>query len=142
MTVGGTPSIYEGDEQGFTGVKEDRENGDDAVRPPFPEAPAGLMPYGWPTYHLHRELVGLRRRHSWLHGARTRAVHLSNEAYAYEAADGDRKLLVCLNAGDTAAAIPVPHGKAVLSGTADLDGPGDAGAVARLGPHSYAILDM
>nr|BFE76948.1 hypothetical protein GCM10020092_102490 [Actinoplanes digitatis] len=46
LTVGGTPSVYAGDEQGFTGVKEDREHGDDAVRPPFPARPDGLAPYG------------------------------------------------------------------------------------------------
>lgn len=39
MTVGGTPSIYAGDEQGFTGVKEEMVAGDDAVRPPFPRPP-------------------------------------------------------------------------------------------------------
>ena len=32
-TVGGTPTVYAGDELGFTGVKEEREGGDDAVRP-------------------------------------------------------------------------------------------------------------
>ena len=46
FTVGGTPSVYAGDEQAFTGVKEDRAGGDDAVRPPFPETPAGLAPFG------------------------------------------------------------------------------------------------
>ncbi len=141
MTLGGTPSVYAGDEQGFTGVKEDRENGDDAVRPPFPDKPAGLMPYGWPTYHLHQELIGLRRRHSWLHTARTRAVHLSNESYAYETADGEHRLLVCLNVGDTAADVPAPHGRTVLSGAAELQRAGGADTVARLGPHSFAILD-
>jgi cyclomaltodextrinase len=141
LTLGGTPSIYAGDEQGFTGVKEDRENGDDAVRPPFPDDPTGLMPYGRPVHDLHQELIGLRRRHSWLHTARTRSVHLSNEAYAYEAAGDDRKLLVCLNSGDTTASVPVPHGRTVLSGAADVDQAGDAGAVARIGPHSFAVLD-
>src|SRR4051794_27103282 len=59
LTVGGTPSVYAGDEQGFTGVKEDREAGDDAVRPAFGGKPAELAPYGWPTYRLHQELIGL-----------------------------------------------------------------------------------
>jgi cyclomaltodextrinase len=39
LTVGGTPSIYAGDEQGFRGVKEQGAGGDDAVRPAFPDAP-------------------------------------------------------------------------------------------------------
>ncbi len=42
LTCGGTPAIYAGDEQGFRGVKEEREGGDDAVRPEFPATPAGL----------------------------------------------------------------------------------------------------
>jgi len=105
MTVGGTPSVYAGDEQGFTGVKEDRENGDDAIRPPFPEKPDALVPYGWPIYHRHQELISVRRRHSWLHRARTRRVHLTNEEYAYEAYDGTNTLLVRLNAGDKPAEI-------------------------------------
>ena len=43
LTVGGTPSIYAGDEQAFRGVKEDRVGGDDAVRPAFPATRTG-----WP----------------------------------------------------------------------------------------------
>jgi len=86
-----------GDEQAFTGVKEDREHGDDAVRPPFPDRPADLVPYGRPTYRLHQELIGLRRRHSWLHRARTRKIELTNQRYVYEASDGDHRLLVRLD---------------------------------------------
>ena len=83
MTLGGTPSIYYGDEQAFRGVKEDRPGGDDAVRPAFPATPADLSPLGWPTYRLHQDLIGLRRRHPWLGGARSRQVHLDNESFVY-----------------------------------------------------------
>lgn len=83
MTIGGSPSIYYGDEQGFRGVKEDRPGGDDAVRPAFPARPAELASYGWPIYHLHQDLIGLRRRHPWLVGARTTTVHLANELFCY-----------------------------------------------------------
>ena len=120
MTVGGTPCVYAGDEQGFTGVKEDREHGDDAVRPPFPEEPADLAPYGRPVHRLHQELIGLRRRHPWLHRARTRAVMLANEQYAYEVSDGDRRLTVCLNVSGEPAE--------VITGE-------------RLDPHSYRIRE-
>ena len=74
MTLGGTPSIYYGDEQAFRGVKADRPGGDDAVRPAFPATPADLAPFGWPTYRLHQDLIGLRRRHPWLVGARSRKI--------------------------------------------------------------------
>jgi cyclomaltodextrinase / maltogenic alpha-amylase / neopullulanase len=99
MTVAGTPSVYAGDEQGFTGVKEDRENGDDAVRPPFPESPQGLAPYGEPTYRRHQELIALRRRNPWLHTARTRMLELTNERYVYESSDGTHRLRVHLDVG-------------------------------------------
>lgn len=46
FTLGGTPSIYYGDEQGFTGIKEDRIGGDDAIRGPLPATPAELLPLG------------------------------------------------------------------------------------------------
>jgi cyclomaltodextrinase len=140
MTVGGTPTVYEGDEQGFTGVKEDRESGDDAVRPPFPDKPGDLAPYGWPTYHLHQELIGLRRRHDWLHVARTRPVHLSNEAYVYETTDGTYRLLVCLNVGDASVTAPIPYGKTLLQGKAELTGIGGADATIRLDPHGFAVI--
>ena len=140
LTVGGTPSVYAGDEQAYRGVKEDREHGDDAVRPPFPDRPDDLAPYGRPTYRLHQDLIGLRRRHDWLHAARTRRVHLTNEQFGYEVSDGTHRLLVCLNIGAEPADVPVPHATAVLNGEADLSHAGDAGATARMGPHTFAVL--
>ena len=88
LTVGGTPSVYYGDEQGFRGVKEERAGGDDAIRPAFPATPAELPPDGWPVYRLHQELIGLRRRHPWLHRARTEQVHLANEMFIYQVSAG------------------------------------------------------
>jgi glycosidase len=102
FTVGGVPSVYAGDEQAFQGVKRDAENGDDEIRPPFPSAPPELAAYGWPTYRLHQQLIGLRRRHPWLHRSRTRPLHLNNKQLAYESvsADGANRLVVLLNAAD------------------------------------------
>jgi cyclomaltodextrinase len=97
LTVGGTPSLYAGDEQAFRGVKEDRAGGDDAVRPRFPDKPADLVPYGRPTYRLYQELIGLRRRHPWLHRARTSTVRLTNERFAYDVSDGTHRLRVTLD---------------------------------------------
>ena len=97
MTVGGTPSIYAGDEQGFTGVKEEMVAGDDAVRPPFPETPAELLPFGEPMLRVHKELIGLRRRHPWLVRARTERLHVSNEQLTYRVFAGDDALAVHLD---------------------------------------------
>ncbi len=60
MTVGGVPSIYYGDEQGYVGVKQERFGGDDDVRPKFPGSPAELSTLGEPTYRLHQALIALR----------------------------------------------------------------------------------
>ncbi|MDR1077575.1 MAG: alpha-amylase [Propionibacteriaceae bacterium] len=83
LTVGGVPSIYYGDEQGFTGHKYDRPGGDDEIRPVFPASPAELSPLGQWVYRAHQDLIGLRRRQAWLVGARTQTVELSNLHYRY-----------------------------------------------------------
>ena len=69
LTLGGVPSVYAGDELGFRGVKEERYGGDDAVRPEFGSPPAPLDDFGTKVWGLHQYLIGLRRRHPWLHAA-------------------------------------------------------------------------
>jgi cyclomaltodextrinase len=101
LTVGGTPSIYYGDEHAFRGVKEERAGGDDAVRPAYPAGPAHLDPYGLPIHRLHQELIGLRRRHPWLHRAHTDVIDLANEHLVYQATDGEHRLIVGLNLTDS-----------------------------------------
>ena len=98
MTVGGIPSIYAGDEHGFVGVKENRVGGDDAVRPAFPDGPARLSPLGQPLFHLHQELIALRRRYPWLCRARTRVLSVANTSLMYESAtDAGQRIVVALN---------------------------------------------
>ncbi|QAY68740.1 alpha-amylase family protein [Xylanimonas protaetiae] len=89
LTVGGVPSVYAGDEQGFTGVKEDRLGGDDAVRPAFPDRPEDLAPWGSSVHRAHRELLALRHRHPWLTTATTTTTHLSSTRYAYRTTSRD-----------------------------------------------------
>ncbi|GAB2454214.1 alpha-amylase family protein [Xylanimonas ulmi] len=107
MTVGGVPSVYAGDEHGFTGVKEERLGGDDAVRPAFPDTPGELAPWGMDVLRAHQDLIGLRRRHPWLTTARTEAVELSNTRFVYRtvAADGGASLRVELDVADTPRAV-------------------------------------
>ncbi|NMM97811.1 alpha-amylase family protein [Bifidobacterium olomucense] len=83
MTVGGVPSIYYGDEQGYVGVKEERFGGDDDIRPKFPLFPNELSRLGEPVYRLHQALIALRRRHPWLLDARTEMLELKNKRFVY-----------------------------------------------------------
>ncbi|HWS57312.1 MAG TPA: alpha-amylase family glycosyl hydrolase [Actinotalea sp.] len=140
MTLGGTPTVYAGDELGLTGVKEDREGGDDAVRPRFPDRPApveGTEAAG--PYHLHRELIALRRRHPWLHRARTEVLTCTNTALVYRAAADGGALLVALSLADGPTALAVPGAVAVLAGDATRSGDG-VEATVELPPHGWAVL--
>jgi cyclomaltodextrinase len=140
LTVGGTPSVYHGDEQAFTGVKEERVGGDDAIRPAFPAGQDEPAPYGWPIYRLHQQLIGLRRRHPWLHTARVRPLHLAGRRITYETSAEGRRLIVALNLAGEPADCPAPGAGGVLAGTAGLARPGGADAVARLQAFGWAVL--
>ncbi len=118
FTTGGTPAVYYGDSQAFRGIKEDRVGGDDAIRPAFPATPADLASYGWPTYRLHQNLIGLRRRNSWLHNARTEIIELTNQRLCYDATDGTHRIRVLLNVADTTT--PAPPGKVLAGADTDL----------------------
>ncbi len=90
LTVGGTPLIYYGDEQAYTGAKEERLGGDDQVRPVMPEHPDELADLGQWMYEAHQQLIAIRRQYPWLHTARVAVDHLENEhlVYTVSAHDG------------------------------------------------------
>ncbi len=100
LTLGGIPSVYAGDELGYRGVKEERAGGDDAVRPEFSGAPDDPDGAVRDVLNLHRHLIGVRRRHPWLNGARTEALLLDNRGYVYRSHSGDDALIVALNIDD------------------------------------------
>ncbi|MFD0684898.1 alpha-amylase family glycosyl hydrolase [Actinomadura fibrosa] len=108
LTIGGIPSIYSGDEFGFHGIKEEREGGDDAIRPSFPERPEETPGYGRPYHRLHQDLIGLRRRHPWLVRARTTKATLTNTALSYTVGSGSDRLAVVLNLADEPAEVDLP----------------------------------
>ncbi len=140
LTVGGTPSIYYGDEQGYRGIKEDRAGGDDDVRPLFPAGPEELSGVGRPAYEVHQELIGVRRRHPWLHRATAEVLHLSNEALAYRVSDptdGGRMLVVALNLAHEPRTLPVTGAGSVLAGQATVD---VAAGRLQLPARSWAVL--
>jgi glycosidase len=137
FTVAGIPSIYYGDEQGFRGIKEAREHGDDAIRQAFPGGPGDLASFGWPTFRLHQELICVRRRHPWLVRAQTNRLHLATEQLAYESrGPGGESLIVLLNLADIPFAFE-PRGavREVLARSAPADS-----LVLPIEPHGWAIL--
>jgi hypothetical protein len=68
-------------------------------------------------------------------------VHLTNEQFAYEATDGSRKVIVALSVGAASAELPVPYGKSVLNGTAELRRAGSADAAVVLPANGWAVLE-
>jgi cyclomaltodextrinase len=139
-TVAGTPAIYAGDDHAFTGRKEDRPGGDDEVRPPFPDSPDQLSRLGLPTFHHHQQMLSVRRQHPWLHTARTRVSHVSNQQIVYESTSGENRLLVALSTADSAATVDAAGAREVLAGRAELIDAGGDGATIRIPPHGWCVL--
>jgi cyclomaltodextrinase / maltogenic alpha-amylase / neopullulanase len=144
MTVGGVPSIYGGDEYGLAGIKEERFGGDDAVRPEFSTVPGPLAQRETELFRLHQFLIGLRRRHPWLHQATTSVELVNNRQYVYVSRHGDDALLVVLNLDDTPIAFSLRtkgfHGGHVLGGDAAPD-QADVDDVV-VGPHGWLVLRL
>jgi len=139
MTCGGTPSIYAGDEQAFQGIKEHRAGGDDAIRPEFPATPLDLASFGWPTYRLCQELIGLRWRHSWLHRARSRTIEVRNTDLVFEAFGEGNRLWVALNVADAPVSRTIDACAERLAGNVVAHRNNGATEIA-LPPHSWGIL--
>ena len=142
LTTGGTPSVYAGDESGYRGVKEERFGGDDAVRPEFTAPLMGVDEHGHDVYRLHQYLIGLRRRHPWLHTARTSPLRLTNTQYVYATRNGSDVLLVALNIDDEPLSLSLPElgfgaGQIVAgSGAPPESTVGDA----EIEPHGWLII--
>jgi cyclomaltodextrinase len=139
MTCGGLPSIYAGDEQAFRGIKEHRAGGDDAIRPAFPATQADLASFGWPTYRLHQQLIGLRRRHPWLHRARSRVTELRNTDLIFEAFHEENRLWVALNLADAPVTRAIPAAVVKLAGDVAVRQSGAATEI-TLPPQGWGIL--
>lgn len=138
MTTGGTPSIYAGDEFGYRGVKEERRGGDDAVRPEF-----SSLPDESDELRLHQYLIGLRRRHQWLHTAKTAPLQVTNTHYVYRTTRGDDSLVVALNidVAPLPLSLPdlgVPSGRVVAGSGAP---PQDDISHPHVPPHGWLIIE-
>ncbi|HET6733696.1 alpha-amylase family protein [Mycobacterium sp.] len=141
LTVGGSPSVYAGDEFAYRGIKEERFGGDDAVRPEFTSS-VKVDEGGHDVFRLHQYLIGLRRRNPWLHTARTSPLHLTNRQYVYQTRSGSDVLLVALNLGDEPMPISLSElgfgeGQIVAGSGAP---PPDALSRAEIEPHGWLII--
>lgn len=135
FTVAGTPSVYAGDEFGWTGVKEERLGGDDAVRPAFPPTPADVDADDR-ILHAHQALIALRRRKPWLWRAHTDVVEVANTALVLRTAVGDDAVVVAVNIGEEPMSLPIADGRTVVAG----EGAPSEGRI-DLGPRGWAVLE-
>lgn len=130
FTVGGCPSVYYGDDQGYHGVKEERLGGDDQIRPVLPDSPSAFSELGRGIHDAYVDLIGVRRRHPWLFDASTRTRQVDNDVFVYEsvprqqsiAPTGESRtaLVTALNIGDTTAEVPAQGVHRQLAGWATL----------------------
>ncbi|MDR1852679.1 MAG: alpha-amylase [Propionibacteriaceae bacterium] len=97
MTVGGSPHIYYGDEQGYTGTKYERAGGDDEIRPPYPDTPDQMSALGAKVYQAHKDLIAMRNARPWLDRALTTENKLMNEHYSYTTRGDGVSLTTTLN---------------------------------------------
>lgn len=98
-TLPGTPAVYYGDELGWTGVKEERVGGDDAIRSELPHDPPADTDLP-AVFRLYQRLLGIRRRFG-LHAApiRTDEVRQGFLRFASTVGDGG-ELVVAINSGN------------------------------------------
>ena len=130
----GVPSIYYGDEQGYTGAKQERAGGDDEVRPQMPPLPENLSLLGAPIMELYQRLIAVRRRHPWLVRADVQVVAVTNETILItctsEAGGSHHEIALALNVDD--AARPMPAGIVIAQSGDDL---------LEVEAHGWAVLE-
>ena len=107
-TVPGLPCVYYGDEFGWTGIKEHREGGDDAIRPPLPDRAEPGTPEQAVAYEIHRTLAGVRRDRPWLTSGRLAVGEVANERLTYTVEGAGRVIEVVLDLRDLSPPEPAP----------------------------------
>lgn len=92
LTVPGLPSIYYGDEQGFTGIKREAEGGDTDIRQPLPESPSELSTLGAQLHRWYQQLIGFRRRHAWLSTGQLAVTYKADGVLDYSISTADQRV--------------------------------------------------
>lgn len=111
LTLPGSPSVYYGDEQGFTGVKRVDFGGDDDVRPKLPPHPRELSTLGAGMFEWYQQLIALRRRHPWLVNATVTVDHKDNDELHYTVRGGDEAITVRAHYTNETVVITAPDGE-------------------------------
>ena len=122
FTVPGIPSVYYGDEQGFTGVKAEAEWGDDAVRPPMPSSPSELSELGADVYAAYRTLIAMRRRHPWLVRCRVEVDEVTNTRIVYRAVPDKGKAAARAEGQVLTVSLDLSDESAPAASVVDVDG--------------------
>lgn len=127
----GVPSVYYGDEYGLRAVKEERQGGDDAIRPELPDAPGQVGDRDPDTWSVYQRMISLRRRFPWLTRATIRTEQVANGHLVVHATSDAGALTLGLNLDDTP--FRLPHGGPVVESGAPVEDQSVA-------PHSWAVL--
>ena len=138
LTIAGTPSLYSGDEYGYEAVKENRQGGDDAIRPEFPPTPPpqeALSAAATEAVRVTNALVALRRRHPWVHRSHTDVIDVRNTTIVLRTAQDSDALVTALNIGERPATLRAAGATRVLAGSASV-----SGSRVRLAASGWAIL--
>lgn len=97
MALPGVPSIYYGDEQGFTGVKTEAFHGDDEIRAALPASPDELSTLGADLFRHYKQAIGFRRRHPWLATSSVEVLHKTNDELTLRCFDDHQEIFVDAN---------------------------------------------
>jgi cyclomaltodextrinase len=87
-------------------------------------------------------LIGLRRRHPWLHRAHTVVRHLTNRHIGYESVAGADRLGVALSVEDVPVRCGLPWAGEILAGAGVVHRPHGTDAQVELPPHGWAACRL
>jgi hypothetical protein len=90
-------------------------------------------------YRLHQELIGVRRRHAWLHRAQSRVIEIRNTDLLFEAFDQGNQLWGALNIADSHVTRTVGAKADKLAGNVAVTQEGGSTEIG-LPPHGWGIL--
>jgi cyclomaltodextrinase / maltogenic alpha-amylase / neopullulanase len=123
FTVPGIPAIYAGDEQGAEGTKYHRAGGDAEVRRPPPHLPGELTGNRLDLWHLHRDLIAVRRARPWLATGALSVTRVTNRTMTFEVRANANRLVTVLNIEDKAVRCQMPADLIPVAGHASAELP-------------------